>query len=255
MEIPPRRFYECGRNMLSNASTSNFVADRAARAEVSPWFSLVAPALAFAAIFATAVLAPDFHRRWMEGELGAIELFQVALLALAFLASLRLLRFPAVRLDPMLCAWVLLLAAGSFYVLGEEKSWGQHFAGWTTPEWWTVVNDQGETNLHNTTSWFDQKPRLILELGVIFGGLVHPLLVWCNRPLQLGRRWWWLLPTRRCVPSAIMAELGAMPERVGAMELLPLRSSEVQELFFYFFIAVYGLSLGARLQDAPRRAA
>src|SRR3546814_4167282 len=52
---------------------------------------------------------------------------------------------------------------------GEEASWGQHYAGWLTPDNWQALNDQGETNLHNTSSWLDQKPRTLLEIGVIVG--------------------------------------------------------------------------------------
>ncbi|MCB9982820.1 MAG: hypothetical protein H6861_03965 [Rhodospirillales bacterium] len=38
------------------------------------------------------------------------------------------------------------------------------------------MNDQNETNLHNISSRFDQKPRLILLVGVVVGGLIIPAL-------------------------------------------------------------------------------
>src|SRR5690606_24599741 len=72
--------------------------------------------------------------------------------------------------------WLAAGALGCLYIAGEEISWGQHIIGWGTPEYWAALNDQNETNLHNTSSWLDQKPRLLLEIGVVFGGLVMPLI-------------------------------------------------------------------------------
>src|SRR3546814_9825984 len=68
-----------------------------------------------------------------------------------------------------------------------EASWGQHYAGWLTPENWQALNDQGETNLHNTSSWLDQKPRTLLEIGVIVGGILIPMLALRRPALREGR--------------------------------------------------------------------
>ena len=47
-----------------------------------------------------------------------------------------------------------ILGIGLFFIfLGmEELSWGQHLFGWQTPEAFRLLNDQGETNLHNLDS-------------------------------------------------------------------------------------------------------
>jgi hypothetical protein len=43
-----------------------------------------------------------------------------------------------------------LLLAGLFLIcFGEEISWGQRIFGWNTPETWTDINAQKETNFHN----------------------------------------------------------------------------------------------------------
>src|SRR3546814_15941194 len=88
---------------------------------------------------------------------------------------------------------------------GEEASWGQHYAGWLTPENWQALNDQGETNLHNTSSWLDQKPRTLLEIGVIVGGILIPLLA-LRRPALREGRFALFLPPLACVPVAVTAE-------------------------------------------------
>lgn len=45
----------------------------------------------------------------------------------------------------------LLLAVLMFICAGEEISWGQRIFGWGTPEGWSEMNAQAETNLHNLT--------------------------------------------------------------------------------------------------------
>ena len=70
---------------------------------------------------------------------------------------------------------------------GGGDSWGQHFLGWESSEFWQDINDQSETNLHNTSSWLDQKPRLILEIGVMVGGIVIPLLIKFKKGLLPAR--------------------------------------------------------------------
>src|SRR3546814_4054045 len=88
---------------------------------------------------------------------------------------------------------------------GEEASWGQHYAGWLTPENWQALNDQGETNLHNTSSWLDQKPRTLLEIGVIVGGILIPLLA-LRRPALREGRFALFLPPLACLPVAVRSE-------------------------------------------------
>lgn len=43
----------------------------------------------------------------------------------------------------------ILLAIFFFICAGEEISWGQRIVGWHTPEGWSDVNAQNETNIHN----------------------------------------------------------------------------------------------------------
>lgn len=145
--------------------------------------------------------------------------------------------------------WIGAAMLGCIYIAGEEVSWGQHIFGWVTPEFWSGVNDQNETNLHNTSSWLDQKPRLLLFLGAVVAGIVVPAL----------RRWkpsW--LPARfsALYPSDILfvAALGVLlPYSIHeiAEHILDsgvfYRVSEVQELYLYYFILLYLLDFKKRI--------
>ncbi len=129
--------------------------------------------------------------------------------------------------------------------------------GWGTPEWVKEVNDQRETNLHNTSSWFDQKPRVLLEIFIFVFGIFLPL----KRKLQgidLPREGWqyWLCPTMVCLPAAILAIFSRMPERIKTMfdmseNIVDIRTSEVQELYFAIFLMIYLLSIRKRLELSP----
>ena len=111
----------------------------------------------------------------LHSENGPHEILQAIIAALSFLVALKGL-FAKSTKTALLRIWFALAALCCFYVAGEEISWGQHVWDWATPEFWSMVNDQEETNLHNTSSWLDQKPRLILLLGIVFGALVYPFL-------------------------------------------------------------------------------
>jgi hypothetical protein len=182
-----------------------------------------------------------------------VEALHVVLPLAGAVVAVHLLRMPATRRYRYLWLWLALAALGAFYVAGEEASWGQHYLGWGTPETWQSVNDQGETNLHNTSSWLDQKPRTLLELGVIVGGLIIPLFA-LRRPGIRRSRIAIILPPMLCLPSAALAEGVRMSERLlsalGTDFRIFYRGSEVQETFFYIFILLYLLALRARL-DSP----
>jgi len=195
--------------------------------------------------------APEFYGRYVAPEMGLVEIAQVLLIGAAAVSAGRLLSLPAVRRERWLGLWVGLALVGCVYVAGEEVSWGQHLFGWTAPEGWATVNDQGETNLHNVTSWLDQKPRTLLEIGVVVGGLILPLL---GRPAWLRRRprIAFLVPPAACMAAAAMAEFRRLDTilfegTVGEAGVLH-RGSEFQELFFYVFVLFYLMALRARIE-------
>ena len=200
------------------------------------------PLIAAAALAVSWHLNPDFYKAYLVGEIGILEGIHVVVPLIAGVVALRVLAMPEVRGDRLVFVWILLGLLGCIYIAGEEASWGQHYANWLTPETWLAINDQGETNLHNTSSWLDQKPRTLLEFGVIVGGIVIPLLALWRSTIRQGR-FALFLPPLVCLPTAVIGEIGKFWERLHGRGLadwvLFYNASEVQELYIYLFILFY----------------
>lgn len=149
---------------------------------VLPASLLILPYLFFALLDG----APFYFNK----ESGAVENITALVLAVAFLFTLStLFRFRAKTASSIQTSnvsiphrgftfvWLLIYSLGCIYFLGEEISWGQHLFDWSTPDTWLDINDQQETNLHNTSALFDQVPRLLLTIGIVIGGLFYPFFV------------------------------------------------------------------------------
>ena len=98
---------------------------------------------------------------YVFGEQGIIDTFIVLFIAI-ILGVLSILKMKSFEF-PFFKAWLTLLVLGCVYYAGEEVSWGQHWFGWVTPEGWMDVNDQGETNLHNTSALLDHNSCLFFD--------------------------------------------------------------------------------------------
>lgn len=239
-----------------STATERGAAEEAERLSRLWW--LVLPLVAAVILPLLSVHAPEIYTVYFESEQGLLELSHIAIPAATCWLALRGLAMPEIGGRKWLTAWFALLAAGSLYIAGEEASWGQQIFAWTTPEGWQAINDQNETNLHNISSWLDQKPRLLLELGVIVGGIVVPLLA-LARPGLRRIPFALLLPPLLCLPSAVLAELFRLHERIGPSIGIGhgafQRASEVQELYFYLFILFYVIVLRRRIRAEARQPA
>jgi len=194
------------------------------------------------------------YRNVFNGELGIVELATPTVLAFAIGFGLAAWRLRENLSDSRARVWLALVTVGCVYFAGEELSWGQHLVGWRTPGFLEQINDQRETNMHNISSWLDQKPRMLLELWVLIGGVIYPLSRRRRRTLKQFQEWFW--PTLVCVPSAALAIAVRVPERLKSalnIEALPLeiRYSESQEYYFALFLAMYLASIWMRLRATP----
>jgi len=221
-------------------------------ASLPRWLWLWFPPVVAIIVFGVKLASPLNYDRYIEGELGLVELatpviafwgFGVGIVVLGRLGQLPIL----VR------GWVLSVTLACLYLGGEEVSWGQQLVHWETPSEIATLNDQNETNLHNMSSWFDQKPRLLLELWILIGGIIVPLR---HRNASLSRPanefWNWFWPTFECLPTAVLAIAIKLPERykkIMGLDVLPfeIRWSEPQEYYFALFLLIYLLALRARL--------
>lgn len=227
------------------------------------WLYLWLPIVSAVALLLAWHLAPRFYDAYLVGEIGILEGSHVLIPLVSAVYCLRILALREVRADRLAFGWIFLALLGSVYMAGEEASWGQHYAGWLTPERWQAINDQAETNLHNTSSWLDQKPRTLLEIGIIVGGIIIPLLALWRPQIRAGR-FALFLPPLACLPAAVIGELGKIWERLQSLGLWDVvlfhRASEVQELYFSLFILFYLMVfrhrvLARRIAGLPARPA
>lgn len=207
---------------------------------LSPWLWLWFPPLLLAIILPIRLISPELYAARIDGELGLIELATPLISIIGFVIGIGTVRLAWNKVERPERIWYLLVTLGCFYFAGEELSWGQHFFGWGTPEYLEQINDQEETNIHNISSWFDQKPRLLLELWVLVGGVLMILFARDKRRSKYA--WFW--PSLECFPTALLAILVRLPERIKSLfniEQLPLelRFSEPQEYYFALFLLLY----------------
>jgi len=186
----------------------------------------------------------------LAGEMGIIENMTVLFLLVAISIAVSSLVHMGHRrgVPRVLRPWVVLMILGSIYFAGEELSWGQHIFGWNTPEHWGRVNDQGETNFHNTSFLLDQFPRALLTIAILLGGAVAPLYRKFRKiELNRMRTWYWVLPTIECLPAACLVLLfRPMVFLVGA-DFVP--AGEMKEMAIALFILIYINSVRSRLRN------
>lgn len=131
------------------------------------------------------------------------------------------------------------MAGVVFLILMEEMSWGQHWIGWATPEFFSR-NVQNETNLHN---FYTYQFEAIYYTSAIFCFIVMP---WCW-PRGAG---------------AFFAQVEPyLPSRFFALMALPVASlmyeawNIVPYQVWYFLGLMIGVDIARRIQPARLRAA
>ena len=206
--------------------------------------------LAFFIFLATLSVTIDpQHYLFIVEENGMLEILHFATMAIGLMVALALLRRLDFETNRLLYLWVATGALGCFFVAGEEISWGQQFFQWSTPDFWLGINDQQETNLHNTSSWLDQKPRILLETGVIVGGLLLPLLA-RFAPHRIPTWLAVIAPPREMAVCAALFLIVKICDKTGdILGFIPFgRTSEITEFYVYYFIAVYLFWLARKLR-------
>jgi len=217
------------------------------------WLWLWFPVLFLVFIVLAALYDFKLAQNMVARENNLVELGTVILLIPAIVIGFRSYKLRRLLPESWLGVWVLLTALACLYFAGEEISWGQQLFKWETPESINTINDQNETNLHNTSSWLDQKPRLLLEICVLIGGIVLPVWRYCRKIDYSPKHWqYWFWPVAVCFPAAVLTILVKLPERLKDFfdYLLfenNLRYSELQEFYFALFLFLYIYSIYKRL--------
>lgn len=224
------------------------------------WFWLGVPILLyFGHYLARAFLSHPVYDAWLRHEAGLTESGTVLLLALALAGGLYVTRWAVRTGDRRLMLFFGLFALGCLYFGGEEASWGQHWFGWATPEEWRALNNQAETNLHNSNalagSLLDQLPRNLLAIAMLVGGAILPLVRRARGVVYApGTVRYWIMPGIECVPIGFIAPLASIPEKLfeAAFDEVPfpfdIDAGEVKELMFAVFLALYIVAVIARIR-------
>ena len=191
--------------------------------------------------------------RFMYGELGLIENLTVIFLLVAIIVSILFLISGNNSNFAIFRAWMILFLIGCTYYAGEEISWGQHFFGWSTPDEWSSVNDQQETNLHNTSALFDQIPRTLLSVAALIGGVLMPVYRRFKHHVPNADSIYdWVWPTHVCLPAALLALLVSWHEKayrslgIEIPAVLNIRAGETKECLLALFMMMYALSIWYR---------
>lgn len=210
------------------------------------------PAVILAGVLVIHYADPEFYRAHVLPEgFGFLELTQFFLAAAAAVLCFHALGFKVVKGSRLLWYAVLFFALAAFYIAGEEHSWGQHFFNWNTPSYWADINRQQETNLHNTSPWFNQRPKLVFDAAMFIGGLLVPLVQLRTGPFQRPLLAL-LTPPITIAPAAAIALAFKVVDDLGKGGVaggdLFIRPSEVVETFQYLYMLYYVVVLRRRLR-------
>lgn len=230
------------------------------------WITSLFPSVIMLVFIVSVVVNLDTAPWWLAPEASFFEHGTVIILlpgiAAGFYAFFRG-RFPR----RWLRWWILCWTLACIYFAGEECSWGQHYFGWGTPEALAAINKQDETNLHNTSSWLNMKPRTLVELWILIGGIIIPVARRFEKPRPSpprpdpGRAADWFWPTSVGIAAASMNYVGrafdAIRHRFDQDEhtykvLTELGSSECREFFVATFLTVYLLSIAVRVRSLEK---
>jgi hypothetical protein len=224
--------------------------------EVSPlWFWL--PFSLVLLQFVARYISPEIHDLYIQGhrESGLVEFWTPAALIPGIYFGIKSLRQWEQLPNFSSRMWIAMVTLGAFYMAGEELSWGQWLFHWDTPETCAAINDQNETNLHNTSAWLDQKPRLLLELWALIGAIRIWVLDARGKQTDPGTTAYWFWPSRPLAWTGVLSALVMMPERAkdwwGVRLPAPfdIRVTETQELVLGFFLTFFLASVWLRLRS------
>ncbi len=220
------------------------------------WAWLWFPPVMLIAIYCFRAMGLEIYNAIFETEQGLIELSTPLLAFIGVGFGIAALRYHHVVTDKLAVIWIACTTLGCFYIGGEEISWGQWLFFWETPETFLAINDQQETNIHNISSWFDQKPRMFLEIWVLIGGIIFPIREMMGKRLHASLDTWryWFWPTPVMLPTGILVIVSKLPERYldifDVKEIaLRIRYSEAQEYYFALFLLLYLASIWLRLKQ------
>ncbi len=227
------------------------------------WISILLPLIVPIMLVVAAAIDPAIADGMVAKEKGIVEHLTVVVLLPGIVAGFWG-AWVAFRRGLMpkwwIPGWFVMWSLACIYFAGEEISWGQHYFGWEASDAMKEINDQEETNLHNMTSWLDQKPRTLVEIFIVVGGLIIPLIHKLQGEKRPGPDRWdhWIWPTAACSTAAAMmlvCRAGQALEETMPDLMTGLASSESREFAIALFLAMYLVVWALRVRRRARSAA
>lgn len=187
--------------------------------------------------------------------------------------AIAIMRLPNVG---RLKGWMVVYMLGIIFFAGEDQNWFQYWLGTEVPDYFLVHNKEKETNLHNMSTWFNQKPRLVVEFWILIACILVPM-GWWTWPKKATEKWVpaALWPDKRVVALGIFtlvvgqlrrvfkyaAELGVSVPDVRLseghhvmLEAFPgVRLSELEEIGFAYLMALFVALLYGHLVSKPAK--
>ena len=231
------------------------------------FFWLYLPILIFLILLVFKHFYTELFFNFFQGEYGLIENGTFAILFFSTLISFSTLNLIKQKIKKKnLFIIYFFFTLGLIYFGGEEINWGQHWFHWEANNFFDKYNDQyindtSETNFHNISSWFDQKPRILLTIFVLVGGVFCPFFSKNSNKEKLK---YWILPNIYCFPASIICLFFYLLDNSYKIlcygkpgiditckhipVLLLFRTSEIIELYIALFLFIYIFSINLRLK-------
>ena len=216
------------------------------------WY-VVVPVLINVVVLCIGYVGGELKYHLMDSHVSVEETVTGALVIASAVLAFMALRQPAARNQPLLKIWLAAFIVAMVYFAGEDLNWGQHYIGWTPPDYFLEHNREHETNIHNMSPLlFNRVPRTLVRVWLIVACILVPLgWSWPKRALKdiVPTVLW---PDRRIVLAAVLTLLWRIVPGVwsGASNSAdPLRFSEVEELMLAYCLVLYGQMILSRLRQ------
>jgi len=189
---------------------------------------------------------------WNEN--GVIEIFQILFLFISIIYFLKILIFKIREKKNLFYFILFFYFTCLLYYFFEEISWGQHFFGWRSPNFFIEHNNQNETNFHNISNLLDQLPRSLLS---IWCSLSFVIIIFFRKFNFNEDYHIFILPTKKLKYISFLLLIFILPDLILDLFIQPdykttlkinftdiviffsfnfIRLSEYQELLFTFYI-------------------
>lgn len=218
-------------------------------------------------------MGPQAVEWWVVSPFGFTENVTTLFIIFGVAYAIAVMRLPNAR---HLKGWMVVYAIALIFFAGEDQNWFQYWIGAEVPDYFLAHNKEKEINLHNISSWFNQKPRLVVEFWALIACTLVPL-GWWMWPKNVTRKFVpaELWPDARVVPIAVLSigigMLGRVQKHLSRMFDLPdmklneghhimleafpgVRISEIEEIgFAYLMLLFVALLYGHLVANAAKK--